>query len=58
MPLTISTAAPSPCVKICMLDAAGRVCLGCHRTIDEITTWSRLSDEVKRNIIARIAADR
>lgn len=29
---------PSPCVSICALDM-NDVCVGCHRTGDEITRW-------------------
>jgi hypothetical protein len=30
----------SPCVNICALDAATGWCLGCGRTIGEISNWS------------------
>lgn len=47
---------PSPCVKICLLDPAGRICLGCKRTIEEIAGWSRMSGSDKRRVLARIEA--
>lgn len=47
---------PSPCVKICVLDPAARMCLGCKRTIEEIAGWSRLSGGDKRRVLARIEA--
>jgi predicted Fe-S protein YdhL (DUF1289 family) len=31
------------------------LCLGCHRTIDEIAGWSAASDEEKRAILMRVA---
>lgn len=37
----------SPCIKVCILDAAN-VCVGCGRTIGEITQWSRMTDEEQR----------
>jgi predicted Fe-S protein YdhL (DUF1289 family) len=43
----------TPCVKICTLDARAGLCLGCGRTVDEITRWSRM-DASER---ARVAAD-
>jgi uncharacterized protein len=33
----------TPCVKICTLDARSGLCLGCGRTIDEISRWASLS---------------
>ncbi|WP_240635949.1 DUF1289 domain-containing protein [Aquabacterium tepidiphilum] len=30
-------------------------CLGCHRTIDEIAAWTRLSSEDKRAVRAQLA---
>ncbi len=47
---------PSPCVKICVLDPAGRFCLGCQRTLEEIGAWSRMSSDDKRRVLARIEA--
>jgi len=44
-------AAPaSPCVDICRLDERG-LCIGCRRTIGEITEWSRASDARRREIL-------
>jgi predicted Fe-S protein YdhL (DUF1289 family) len=39
---------PSPCVGVCRMDAASGLCQGCLRTLDEITAWSRLADDGKR----------
>ena len=40
----------SPCVSICMLDDEN-VCVGCHRTLDEITYWSTYTKEKQWEII-------
>ena len=52
----------SPCVKICTLDARSGVCLGCGRTVDEISRWIAMDDAERARIIAelprRIAASR
>ena len=32
---------PSPCVSVCRMDADRVFCIGCLRTIPEITEWSR-----------------
>lgn len=41
---------PSPCVNLCKLDAERRWCTGCWRSLDEIVTWSRLSEQDKQNV--------
>jgi hypothetical protein len=40
----------SPCVDICRLDALG-LCIGCRRTIREISEWSRASEARRRQIL-------
>ncbi|MEZ5628129.1 MAG: DUF1289 domain-containing protein [Rhodocyclaceae bacterium] len=45
----------SPCVDICRMDPRTGLCEGCARTIDEITAWSRIDDDAKRAILARVA---
>jgi uncharacterized protein len=45
---------PSPCVDICKLDARG-LCIGCRRTIEEITEWSRASEARRREILRKVA---
>jgi hypothetical protein len=45
---------PSPCISICQMDANQRLCTGCYRTIDEITSWGTASDASKRAIWRQI----
>lgn len=45
----------SPCINICKMDPASGLCLGCLRTIDEITRWSRADDHTRSDILAAIA---
>lgn len=40
----------SPCVSICTLDEA-ETCLGCGRTLEEISFWSSYSKEKQWQII-------
>lgn len=49
---------PSPCINICQMDANNGLCLGCYRTIGEITDWSRLDDVAKINILAAVTRRR
>jgi predicted Fe-S protein YdhL (DUF1289 family) len=44
----------SPCIDICRLDARG-LCVGCRRTIEEITEWSRASEARRREILRAVA---
>jgi hypothetical protein len=46
----------SPCVKICLIHPEARICLGCHRTPDEIAGWSRMTPERRREIMADLPA--
>ncbi len=49
----IDTAVASPCVDICRLDAQG-LCVGCRRTIGEISEWSRAGDTRRREILSEL----
>ena len=45
---------PSPCVAVCQIDRANGFCLGCWRTIDEISGWSGFDEERRLQIIAKL----
>ena len=45
---------PSPCVKVCVLDAGG-MCVGCGRRIEEIAGWAELTAQQQRSICERAA---
>jgi len=40
------------------MDAVTGQCAGCHRTIDEIAGWSRLTDDAKRAVWKELAQRR
>ena len=42
---------PSPCISVCQVDPPTGICLGCGRTIQEITDWIVLKDEEKERVI-------
>ena len=48
----------SPCINLCRLDASKVFCLGCFRTIDEISLWSQASNDELENILAAAARRR
>lgn len=49
---------PSPCTKVCTLDASGQVCIGCFRNVDEIAFWSEMSDAERAAVIERLVERR
>jgi hypothetical protein len=44
----------SPCVKLCVVHPEARICVGCLRTIDEISQWSRLSHEERAVVMTEL----
>jgi uncharacterized protein len=48
---------PSPCVDVCRLDAQG-LCVGCRRTLREISEWPNASDERRREILRALTQRR
>jgi predicted Fe-S protein YdhL (DUF1289 family) len=39
-------------VKVCQLDHAKGVCVGCLRTLGEIASWSQISGDERARIMA------
>lgn len=48
--LSPAGAVASPCTDVCRVDARTGWCEGCHRTLDEIASWSTMSDDEKRTV--------
>jgi predicted Fe-S protein YdhL (DUF1289 family) len=48
----------SPCVGVCLLDPATRLCRGCLRTTAEIARWYRANAADKRQMLAELAERR
>jgi predicted Fe-S protein YdhL (DUF1289 family) len=48
------SAISSPCVKLCVIDPASKLCEGCGRTLAEIARWSSLSEPERRAIMAQL----
>ncbi|RXT20321.1 MULTISPECIES: DUF1289 domain-containing protein [unclassified Bosea (in: a-proteobacteria)] len=44
----------SPCIKVCVIDPASKLCRGCGRTLQEIAQWSRMSEAERLAIMARL----
>lgn len=46
----------SPCVKLCTIHPVERICVGCFRSIDEISAWSRMTPAERSEIMADLPA--
>ncbi|MGX5218532.1 DUF1289 domain-containing protein [Pseudomonas sp. S9] len=42
----------SPCVHVCALDEED-ICIGCQRNVAEITRWSRMDNQERREVLQR-----
>ena len=45
---------PSPCVAVCQLDPKTGLCIGCLRSMEEISLWPRASNEERLAILAEL----
>ena len=48
----------TPCINICAIDQATRLCAGCYRSIDEIARWRSYPDAERARIMAELPARR
>lgn len=46
----------SPCIRLCTLDPAAGICVGCGRTLAEIGRWLTYTDTERRAIMAALPA--
>jgi predicted Fe-S protein YdhL (DUF1289 family) len=54
--MTAERPVPSPCISVCALDDDD-ICVGCQRTCEEITRWSRMDNDERRQVL-RLCNDR
>lgn len=47
---TVERPVASPCVHVCALDEED-ICIGCQRNVDEITRWSRMDNDERRQVL-------
>jgi hypothetical protein len=45
---------PSPCQRVCAVDGRSGFCMGCYRTLKEITQWSGFSNDEKSQVLQEI----
>lgn len=44
----------SPCISVCKMSGQTGLCTGCHRTLDEIASWSEMSQQERRLIMEQL----
>lgn len=44
----------SPCISVCSVDAATKMCIGCLRTLKEIGGWRNMTAAEKRAVVAAV----
>lgn len=42
----------SPCISVCSIDAATKMCIGCLRTLKEIGAWRTMTATEKKTVVA------
>ena len=48
----------TPCIKVCVVDGASGLCLGCLRTLPEIAEWARFSEARREEVMADLPSRR
>lgn len=44
----------SPCRDICLIHPAEGICVGCYRTAEEISQWSRMPSSERAKILKQL----
>ena len=42
----------SPCVKICVVDPLAGLCIGCGRSVAEISMWPEMQESERQTVMA------
>jgi predicted Fe-S protein YdhL (DUF1289 family) len=48
----------TPCNKVCVIDAASGLCIGCGRTLAEIGGWISMTADQRRRVMDELPARR
>ncbi|HXT09593.1 MAG TPA: DUF1289 domain-containing protein [Roseiarcus sp.] len=46
----------SPCIKICVIDPLAGLCVGCGRTVAEISLWPEMAESERQAAMAALPA--
>jgi predicted Fe-S protein YdhL (DUF1289 family) len=44
----------SPCVKICVVDPVCGLCIGCGRTVEEISSWREMAETERARVMVTL----
>jgi predicted Fe-S protein YdhL (DUF1289 family) len=44
----------TPCIGLCKIDQTSRLCMGCYRSIEEITRWGHLSESERLALMKQL----
>jgi predicted Fe-S protein YdhL (DUF1289 family) len=44
----------SPCLKVCVMHPDAQMCIGCNRSIEEITDWSQMTGDERVVILQEL----
>lgn len=44
----------SPCVKLCVIHPAAGMCMGCFRTVEEISDWSAMDPKTRKSLMQEL----
>ncbi|WP_156176817.1 DUF1289 domain-containing protein [Kiloniella spongiae] len=50
----LDSSIPSPCTSVCQMDDLTQLCIGCHRTINEIRDWVIMTGDEKQDLLESI----
>jgi predicted Fe-S protein YdhL (DUF1289 family) len=50
----VKTPVASPCINVCQMDGVTGLCRGCFRSLEEISNWSRASNDDKLVILLAV----
>jgi hypothetical protein len=48
----------TPCVQVCVIDPLSALCIGCGRTVKEITAWAAMSEAERLAVMAGLGERR
>lgn len=44
----------SPCVKLCVIEPESGLCMGCYRTRQEVASWSQMTPDLRKSLMAEL----
>jgi predicted Fe-S protein YdhL (DUF1289 family) len=44
----------TPCIQVCQINYSTGLCVGCYRTLTEITNWSQWNDQQRLAVMSQL----